>query len=189
MEIIYRPLKDLHPNPKNPRTGSESAVAELAESIKANPRFFEARPILVSDRTGRLVIIGGERRSEAAALLGMKEVPTILMTGLTEEMEDEIMVRDNSHAGQWDNKALRQLASQWNAEKVQDWLAQDDWRIDKDFTHVDEDEVNKLFEESVGDKKAKPQYVIIEFPAGEDIHTYLDKIKEFCSQWPFAKVR
>lgn len=68
MEIKYRPLKDLHPNPKNPRKGSEDAIAQLAQSIKANPAFFEARPILLSDRTGRLVIIGGERRSEAAAM-------------------------------------------------------------------------------------------------------------------------
>lgn len=46
----------------------EIVYRKLAESIKGNPKFFEARPILLSDRTGQLVIIGGERRSEAAAL-------------------------------------------------------------------------------------------------------------------------
>lgn len=117
MEIIYRPLKDLHPNPKNPRKGSEDAIAQLAQSIKANPAFFEARPILLSDRTGRWVIIGGERRSEAAALLGMKEVPTILFTGLTEEQEDEIMVRDNTHSGVWDEQKLKS----WTSDQLQNW--------------------------------------------------------------------
>lgn len=69
----------LKPNEKNPRKGTEKAIRELADSIKNNPDFFEARPILLSNRTGELVIIGGERRSEAAKLLGMDEVPTILI--------------------------------------------------------------------------------------------------------------
>lgn len=78
-EIAYRDLALLKPNEKNPRKGTEKAIRELADSIKNNPDFFEARPILLSNRTGELVIIGGERRSEAAKLLGMDEVPTILI--------------------------------------------------------------------------------------------------------------
>lgn len=66
MEIVYRKLSSLKPNPKNPRKATEGAIKELANSIKGNPKFFEARPILLSDRTGELVIIAGERRSEAA---------------------------------------------------------------------------------------------------------------------------
>ena len=121
MEIVYRKLSDIKPNPKNPRKGSPEAVQKLAESIKANPKFFEARPVLLSDRTGELVIIGGERRSEAAALAGLKKVPTILMTGLTEEQEDEIMVRDNTHTGEWDAAALSKIAAQWGSDTVQGW--------------------------------------------------------------------
>lgn len=64
MEIVYRKLSELKRNPKNPRKGTKEAVAKLAESIKSNGKFFEARPILLSDRTGELVIIAGERRSE-----------------------------------------------------------------------------------------------------------------------------
>jgi len=187
MEIIYRPLKDLYPNPKNPRKATEEAIADLAESIKNDPLFFEARPILLSDRTGRLVIIGGERRSEAAALLGLKEVPTILFSGLDEEGEDRIMTLDNTHAGQWDNAKLIEIAKSWGKEKVQKWLATDDWRIA--HTGVDEEAVNKLFEESAEGAKQKPQYIVIEFPANVDIKEYTDAVKEFCSQWSFAKVR
>ena len=79
MEIVYRNLSELKPNPNNPRKVEPGGVEELAESIKGNPAFFEARPILLSNRTGELVIIGGERRKEAAQLLGMKKVPTILI--------------------------------------------------------------------------------------------------------------
>ena len=121
MEIVYRELSKLQANPKNPRKGTKDAVEKLAESIKANPKFFEARPILLSDRTGALVIIGGERRSEAAALLKMKKVPAILLTGLTEEQEDEIMIRDNTHTGEWEAVKLAEIASTWGSDKVQDW--------------------------------------------------------------------
>ena len=107
MEIVYRKLDDLIPNPKNPRKAPDGAIKKLAESIKANPKFFEARPILLSDRLGYLMIIGGERRSEAARLLGMTEVPSILIPGLSEEQEDEIMIRDNTHSGVWDDAKLQ----------------------------------------------------------------------------------
>lgn len=90
MEIVYRKLDELKPNPKNPRKVTKDAVEKLAQSIKDNPKFFEARPILLSDRTGDLIIIAGERRSEAARILGMESVPTILISGLTEAQEDAI---------------------------------------------------------------------------------------------------
>lgn len=117
MEIVYRKLSELKPNPKNPRKGTKEAIEKLAESIKGNPKFFEARPILLSDRTGQLVIIGGERRSEAAALLKMQTVPTILLSGLTEAQEDEILIKDNTHAGVWDEQKLQA----WGKDQLQTW--------------------------------------------------------------------
>lgn len=117
MEIVYRKLSELKPNPKNPRKGTKDAIEKLAESIKGNPKFFEARPILLSDRTGQLVIIGGERRSEAAALLKMKTVPTILIPGLSEAQEDEIMIRDNTHSGVWDEQKL----AKWDKGQLKTW--------------------------------------------------------------------
>ena len=123
MEIVYRPLADLVKNPDNPRKPKPGGVSELAESIKKNQTYFEARPILLSDRTGQLVIIGGERRSEAAAMLGMQEVPTILLTGLTEEQEHEILIIDNTHAGVWDDKKLQELQESWG-EKLPQWLGE-----------------------------------------------------------------
>jgi hypothetical protein len=123
----YRELTALKPNPKNPRKGTKGSVEKLAESIGKNPAFFEARPILLSDRTGELVIIGGERRSEAARLLGLEKVPTILIPNLTEEQEDEIMVRDNTHTGEWDAAKLAEIASSWGADTVSGWGTGVNW--------------------------------------------------------------
>ena len=50
MEIVYRKLSELKPNPKNPRKGKKEAIEKLAESIKGNPKFFEARPIRSEER-------------------------------------------------------------------------------------------------------------------------------------------
>lgn len=131
MEIVYRELARLIPNPKNPRTATKEAIEKLAESIRENPKFFEARPILLSDRTGELVIIGGERRSQAAMLLNMDKVPTILLQGLTEAEEDEIMVRDNTHSGEWDNGKIKALADQWGKDKITQWGGvKNDWLKD-----------------------------------------------------------
>lgn len=143
MEIVYRNLSEIKPNPKNPRKGTKEAVEKLAESIKGNPKFFEARPILLSDRTGELVIIGGERRSEAARLLGMETVPTILMSGLTEAQEDEILIKDNTHAGVWDEQKLQA----WGKDQLQSWNV-DGVKWPKQETKIKEDNFNP-------DKKVK----------------------------------
>ena len=118
VEIIYRPVADLIPNEKNPRKASPEAIANLAESIKGNPGYFEMRPVIVSDRTGKLVIIDGEQRTKAAKLLGWDVVPTILKSGLTEAEEDEILIKGNTHAGTWDEKKLERCGKDvlkgWN---------------------------------------------------------------------------
>lgn len=118
MEIVYRKLVDLKPHPHNPRkVKEENSIAEFAEKIRTNPKHFEARPILLSNRTGELVIIGGERRWESAAYLGWESAPTILIEGLTEDEETRILFEDNTHTGVWDEKKL----AQWDKKKLQGW--------------------------------------------------------------------
>ena len=82
----YRKLEDLRKLENNPRKISSEDFQILVKSIKDNPDYFEARPLLLSDRTGELVIIAGNQRYDAAKYLGLKEVPTYLLTGLTRLM-------------------------------------------------------------------------------------------------------
>ena len=91
---------------------------KLVESIKNNQDYFEARPLILSNRTGELVILGGNQRYEAAKKLGLKQVPTHLIEGLTEEREREIVIRDNVANGEWDWDIL---ANEWDAEELEDW--------------------------------------------------------------------
>lgn len=137
MEIIYRDLSSIKPNPNNPRKAKPHGVEELAQSIKENPDYFEARPILLSNRTGELIIVGGERRSEAARYLGMDKVPTILIPNLTEERENELMIIDNVHSGVWDEIKLES----WDKAKLQKWGV-DLPKWEKPAKQVTDDEFN-----------------------------------------------
>ncbi len=114
----YRKLSELHELPGNPRTIKKDQFEKLKKSLTDNPDYFEARPIILSNRTGKLVIIAGNQRYKAAKAIGMTEVPTILLEGLSEEREREIVIRDNVENGDWDMDAL---ANEWNAQDLLDW--------------------------------------------------------------------
>lgn len=72
----YRNLSELHKLEDNPRTIDKESFASLCQSIQDNPDYFEARPLILSNRTGKLVILGGNQRYEAAKKLGLEKVPT-----------------------------------------------------------------------------------------------------------------
>ena len=114
----YRKLKDIKLLDRNPRTIRDDDFKKLVQSIEANPDYFEARPLILSDRTGELVIIAGNQRYRAAKELKLKEVPTFLIKDLTEEREKEIIIRDNVSNGEWD---FDLLANEWNTDDLEDW--------------------------------------------------------------------
>lgn len=117
VEIIERDPRTFHFHPANPRDHSDEAVATLAESIQEDPLYFRGRPVLLSDRTGELVVIGGEGRTRAALLLGLDTVPSVVFHGLDEESEGRIMIKDNTHSGEWNIERLRN----WNRAKLKMW--------------------------------------------------------------------
>lgn len=117
-QVIYRKLSELHELPGNPRRIKKDQFEKLKKSLTDNADYFEARPIILSDRTGELVIIAGNQRYKAAKAIGLQQVPTILLEGLSEEREREIVIRDNVENGDWDMDAL---ANEWNSQDLLDW--------------------------------------------------------------------
>lgn len=118
VQIEYRGLDELKKLENNPRTIKKKDFETLKKSVEENPDYFEARPIILSDRTGELVIIAGNMRYEAAKALGMEQVPTVLLKGLDEERERQIIIRDNVNNGDWD---FDELLNNWDTDKLQDW--------------------------------------------------------------------
>ena len=123
----YRKLTELKKLEGNPRLIRDKQFKTLCDSIRDNPKYFEARPLILSNRTGELVIIAGNQRYEAAKVVHLKEVPTYLMEGITEEKEKEITIRDNTNQGEWDMDLLSGQWSdlplaEWGVDLPEDWL-------------------------------------------------------------------
>ncbi|MFD1429292.1 ParB/RepB/Spo0J family partition protein [Lacticaseibacillus mingshuiensis] len=72
------PLKDIRPNPYQPRkTFDEEALEELAASIKNTGVF---QPIIVRQSVSGYEIITGERRFRASKMAGKETIPAIIRT-------------------------------------------------------------------------------------------------------------
>lgn len=114
LSVIYRKTEELIPYVNNARTHSEEQVIQIASSIK---EFGFNNPILVDGDRG---VIAGHGRLMAAKKLGLDEVPTIELTGLTETQKKAYILADNKIAlnSGWDEELLRLEVEQLQAEGV-----------------------------------------------------------------------
>lgn len=102
LTVRYRKTAGLIPYARNARTHSEAQVAQLAGSLR---EFGWTNPVLVDPDGG---IIAGHGRVMAARKLGMDEVPTITLSGLSEAQKRAYVLADNRlalNAG-WDAELL-----------------------------------------------------------------------------------
>lgn len=93
----------LKPYERNARTHNKAQVKQLAASIK---EFGFTNPLIV-DESGR--IIAGHGRLEAAVQLKLTDVPTIVVSGLSDDHRRALILADNKlalNAG-WDNDLLK----------------------------------------------------------------------------------
>ena len=101
IEIVYRPLDQLLPDPKNPRR-NDGAVSAVKESIQQ----FGFRVPIVIDRNG--IIRAGHTRFKAAKDLGLTEVPCIIASDLSEKELKAFQLADNKtgELATWDMSML-----------------------------------------------------------------------------------
>jgi len=166
----YRKLTDLKKLDGNPRTIKDKQFRILCDSIRDNPKYFEARPLILSDRTGSLVVIAGNQRYDAAKTIKLKEVPTFLIKGLTEEKEKEIVIRDNINNGEWDVSLL-----------FNDWvsLPLSDWGLDE-LECLIGDEKEKLEQNEKEIKPYKKLHVLIslDIDMASEVTELMDKLRQ-----------
>ena len=83
-EIIEIDLKELRPNPYQPRkVFDEEALNELASSIKEHGVF---QPIIVKKTIKGYDIVAGERRYRASKIAGLQTIPAIIKDFTDDEM-------------------------------------------------------------------------------------------------------
>lgn len=100
-QIVYLPVKDLKPYKNNPRKNA-GAVDAVAASIS---EFGFRSPIIITDEGE---VINGHTRLKAAKKLGIKDVPCIRVSDLTEEQIRQYRLIDNktSEYASWDSDLL-----------------------------------------------------------------------------------
>ena len=166
-KVEYRPLSELKLLDSNPRYIKQEDFERLCASGQNNPELFEAQPIILSDRTGELVVIAGNQRYKAAKEVGLTEVPTVLLSGLSEKKEREIIIRTNVTNGKWDWDIL---GNEWDIEEL------GDWGVDCSFLGSDSGDVDSLFE-NLDDDKKKAKDIKIEVVIPEEMGDTKDEIK------------
>ena len=108
-------IKTVKSNPNNPRIIKDDKFKKLVNSIKEFPKMLEIRPIVVNDD---MVVLGGNMRLKACKEAGLKKIPIIMASELTEDEQKQFIIKDNVSGGEWD---WEMLANEWNAEELDAW--------------------------------------------------------------------
>ena len=135
IEIVMKPIGDLHVYERNARTHSEAQVLQIMESIK---EYGWTNPVLADEAD---VVIAGHGRLLAARRLQLVEVPTIILRNLTDAQKRAYRIADNQlplNAG-WDEELLKL--------ELMD-LKEMDFNLD--LTGFNVDAFNDLFQSSTG---------------------------------------
>ena len=132
MQYYLADINDLIPYIRNARTHSESQIAQIAASIK---EFGFLSPILIAEDN---TILAGHGRLAAAMKLGLKQVPCVKESHLTETQRRAYIIADNKlslNAG-WDEDMLAiELSELQGAD------------FDLDLLGFDESELVSIFED------------------------------------------
>ncbi len=114
-------ISSVSPNPYQPRVDfNDDALLELSLSISEKGVL---QPILVTAKDNGYELIAGERRVRAAEMAGYKQIPAIIMEGITKEATIELALIENLQRENLDPieeaKAYKQLAEECNLTQEQ----------------------------------------------------------------------
>ena len=113
MKIEKIKIEEIKPNQDNPRIIKDEKYRKLIKSIKDFPQMLDIRPIVVDDN---MIVLGGNMRLKACKDAGLKEIPVIKASDLTESQKKEFILKDNQSFGEWDTKLL----STWGKDLLLD---------------------------------------------------------------------
>jgi DNA modification methylase len=115
MKTELLPISAIKPNPNNPRVIKDDKFEKLVASIKEFPKMLEIRPIVVNDD---MIVLGGNMRLKACKAAGLKEVPVLKASDLTEDEQRQFIIKDNVSGGEWD---WDMLANEWDVGQLEEW--------------------------------------------------------------------
>jgi len=111
-------LKDIKPNPNNPRVLRDDKFQKLKQSIQEFPKMLSLRPIVIDENN---VVLGGNMRLRALQDLGFTDLDDSCVkyaNDLTEEEKKRFIIADNVAFGEWDWDTL---ANDWEVVDLEAW--------------------------------------------------------------------
>jgi hypothetical protein len=111
-------LKDIKPNPNNPRVLRDDKFQKLKQSIKEFPKMLSLRPMVIDENN---VVLGGNMRLRALQELGFTDIDEAWVkrsSDLTEEEKKRFIIADNVAFGEWDWDTL---ANDWDVVDLEAW--------------------------------------------------------------------
>lgn len=153
-------------NPWNTNIVSHENELKLRASIERNGMF---KPVLVREissfpgsRDIKLQSLGGWHRVEQAVELGHAEVPTVILSGVSDERAKEISLADNARYGVDDTLKLSELLGELDGQAIENimpWSAGDIAALTASLAiHVDDLDLDEptLPDQDDGDSEPLP---------------------------------
>ena len=114
----YMKLRDIKPNPNNPRVLRDDKFQKLKQSITEFPKMLSLRPMVIDENN---VVLGGNMRLRALQELGFTDVEEAWVkrsSDLTEDEKKRFIIADNVAFGEWDWDTL---ANDWEVVDLEAW--------------------------------------------------------------------
>lgn len=165
-------LKNIKPNPNNPRVLRDDKFQKLKQSITEFPKMLSLRPIVIDENN---VVLGGNMRLRALQELGFTDIDDSCVKyakDLTEEEKKRFIIADNVAFGEWDWDTL---ANDWEVVDLEAWgleipqfnqdinlddffeenneQKEEKFKITLEYTEDDYNEVIELFKKYTGSKE------------------------------------
>lgn len=134
MQTEILPISKIKNNPNNPRLVKDDKFDKLVKSIKTFPEMLKIRPIVVNKD---FIVLGGNMRLKACREAGLKEIPIIQASQLTEEQQREFIIKDNVGFGEWD---WEMISAEWDVDKVEEWGLDVEGFIEDEVLEAEEDD-------------------------------------------------
>jgi len=112
---MVAPINSIKSNPNNPRIIRDEQFERLCNSLRDFPKMLSIRPIVVDEN---MMILGGNKRFEAAKFIGLEEIEIKKASDLTEDEKREFIIKDNLAFGDWNWDDLK---DNWDVEKLEEW--------------------------------------------------------------------
>lgn len=148
MKTQIVPISKVKPNADNPRLIKNIKFKKLVASIEELPSMLKLRPIVVDDN---YTILGGNMRYKACIEAGLKEIPIIVASDLSEEDKKAFIIKDNVSFGEWDWEVL---GNEYTFEELDTWamdLPSDMFREDVDYSLLDDEDFEEELDNMEGD--------------------------------------